>query len=98
VRARVERLRPGDPHAPDTTFAPVISAPAAARLEGLIARAEADGARVWRPGWADRRGPGGNDDLPFVAPAVVEGPAPDSEVVREESFGRGRSRSGRFWS
>ena len=87
VKERVERLRAGDPRSADTTFAPVISAAAAAGLEDLIARAAAGGATVWRPAWADAPVVGGGDGLPFVAPAVIEGPVPDSEVVREESFG-----------
>ena len=87
VKARVETLRAGDPRSPDTTFAPVISAAAATRLEELIERARGAGAQVWRPRWAERPTFGEREDLPFVAPAVVENPAPDSEIAREESFG-----------
>ena len=84
VKERVEGLRAGDPSSPDTTFAPVISANAAIRLEALIERTRASRAKVWRPRWAGQRTHG---DLAFVPPALVENPAPDSEIVREESFG-----------
>lgn len=87
VKARVETLRAGNPRSPDTTFAPVISAAAASRLEELVERARVAGAQVWRPSWGERHAFGGREDLPFVAPAVVENPAPDSEIAREESFG-----------
>ncbi len=87
VKERVESLRAGSPLAAETTFPPVISAGAAARLEGLIDRARAGGGRVWRPRWAGLLSAGENEDLPFVAPAVVEEADWDSEVVREESFG-----------
>jgi len=88
VKARVEALRAGDPRSKETTFAPVISDAAAARIEALIDRAEAGGGEVWRPRWSEQRAFGElREDLPFVAPAVVEAPAPDSEIVRRESFG-----------
>ncbi len=88
VKDRVENLRAGDPSSPETTFAPVISADAAARLEALIERARAGGVKVWRPGWA-----GANRCMESktlwhsCAPALIENPDPQSEVAREESFG-----------
>ena len=88
VKARVERLRAGDPLSSDVDFPPLVSAAAAARVEALIDRAAAAGAAIWRPRWSGERAFGSlRGQLPFVAPAVVEGAEPDSEVVREESFG-----------
>ncbi len=87
VKDRVENLRAGDPSSPETTFAPVISADAAARLEALIERAQASGVKVWRPEWAGQQTHGEQGALAFVPPALIENPNPHSEVAREESFG-----------
>jgi acyl-CoA reductase-like NAD-dependent aldehyde dehydrogenase/nicotinamidase-related amidase len=96
LREEISALRPGDPRDADTTFPPVISRAAVARVEAIVDRARSAGATVWQPEWASRLGAGpttgaGGDrpagDLPFVPPALIEGADPDSEVVQEESFG-----------
>jgi acyl-CoA reductase-like NAD-dependent aldehyde dehydrogenase/nicotinamidase-related amidase len=88
LRARIEELRPGDPRSPDTDFGPVVSHRAAARIEATIARAESEGATAWRPRWAG--GPAFAElraRLPFVPPTLIEGAAPESEIVCHETFG-----------
>jgi succinate-semialdehyde dehydrogenase/glutarate-semialdehyde dehydrogenase len=78
--AQVEKLRVG-PASDGCDIGPLISATARARVNRLIAAAEAAGARVTHqapvpeaPGW-------------FVAPTVMVGVAPDAEIVRDEIFG-----------
>jgi malonate-semialdehyde dehydrogenase (acetylating)/methylmalonate-semialdehyde dehydrogenase len=64
---------------------PVISAESKARIEGLIAKGEHDGARVL----VDGRGckVSGYEDGYFVMPTVLDDVAPDAEAARTEIFG-----------
>jgi malonate-semialdehyde dehydrogenase (acetylating)/methylmalonate-semialdehyde dehydrogenase len=64
---------------------PVISAESKARIEGLIAKGEAAGARVL----VDGRGKkiAGFEDGFFVLPTVLDGVPPESETARTEIFG-----------
>jgi alpha-ketoglutaric semialdehyde dehydrogenase len=88
TKRRVEALRPGDPRSDRTTLPPVRARSEAERIDALLERARADGAEVWRPGWAhDAAFSELRSGLPFVAPAVVESAAADSEIVQAESFG-----------
>src|SRR5664280_257243 len=64
---------------------PVISAESKARIEGLIAKGEQDGARVL----VDGRGAKveGYEDGFFVFPTVLDQVPPDAETARTEIFG-----------
>jgi malonate-semialdehyde dehydrogenase (acetylating)/methylmalonate-semialdehyde dehydrogenase len=64
---------------------PVISAESKARIEGLIAKGEHDGARVL----VDGRGPkiSGFEDGYFILPTVLGDVPPDAEAARTEIFG-----------
>lgn len=73
------RWQPGDPRDPACRIGPVKDEEAARRMEELLARAVAAGARV-------TRAPAGTGPA-MVAPAVVEGAEADAEIVREETFG-----------
>jgi len=75
----------GDGLAEGVTMGPVHLTSARDRVEMFIAEAERGGAKVHRPGRvrpedADAKGY-------FVSPALVEAPAADSRIVREEQFG-----------
>lgn len=84
LRARLAREVVGDGLVDEVTMGPVHTAPARERVEAFIAQAEAMGATVHRPGRvrAEDEGSGGY----FVSPALVEAPAADSAIVREEQF------------
>jgi RHH-type proline utilization regulon transcriptional repressor/proline dehydrogenase/delta 1-pyrroline-5-carboxylate dehydrogenase len=59
---------------------PVIEQTAQARINGFIATARQEGARVYQPGTTPEHGY-------FVAPAVIDNLRRDSRVVQEEIFG-----------
>lgn len=64
---------------------PVISAESKARIEGLIAKGEQDGARILVDG-RSRKIPGFEDGF-FVSPTVLDQVPPDAETARTEIFG-----------
>jgi len=82
--ALVERalaLRVGDPIDGDNHLGPLVSQAHFNKVVDAIARARAEGGRVWcggealqRPGW-------------FIAPTVIDGLGPDCASNREEIFG-----------
>ena len=81
LEAAVGALITGDPLDAATNMGPVISAGQRDRVEGMVSRAVASGARVVVGGSVlDRPGY-------FYAPTVVAGPAQDSELVQREVFG-----------
>jgi phenylacetaldehyde dehydrogenase len=80
--ALADELVIGDPRDPATVIGPVISAPHRERVEGMIERAVADGAT--RVSGAGRTLP---DRGHFVAPTVLSGATPGSEIMQEEVFG-----------
>ena len=80
ILERVRALRIGDPLDPATTLGPLIDGAARDRVAGMVADAEAAGARVLnRP------------DVPGVGayhpPVVLDRVAPDMAIAREEVFG-----------
>jgi 1-pyrroline dehydrogenase len=81
LEAAVGALITGDPLDAATNMGPVISAGQRDRVEGMVSRAVASGARVVVGGSVLDR-PGN-----FYAPTVVAGPAQDSELVQREVFG-----------
>lgn len=81
LEAAVGALITGDPLDAATNMGPVISAGQRDRVEGMVSRAVASGARVVVGGSVlDRPGY-------FYAPTVVASPAQDSELVQREVFG-----------
>jgi len=71
--------------APGIEMGPVISAESKARIEGLIARGESDGARVLVDGRGSRVA--GYEDGYFVLPTILDDVPPDAEAARTEIFG-----------
>ena len=80
ILERVRALRIGDPLDPATTLGPLIDGSARDRVAGMVADAEAAGARVLiRP---DVPGAGA-----YHPPVVLDRVAPDMAIAREEVFG-----------
>ncbi|QCW51637.1 NAD-dependent succinate-semialdehyde dehydrogenase [Nocardioides dongxiaopingii] len=81
--AAVEGMRVGPAHGPGRVdVGPMITAAQAARIEGLVEAAVADGARV-----AHRASVPDGLTGHFVAPVVLDRVAPGARVVAEEVFG-----------
>lgn len=74
-------LRVGDPLDPETELGPLVSSRIHGRVTGMLERARADGATLLA----------GDTPLPgtgyFVAPTIVTGADPASEIAQEEVFG-----------
>jgi aldehyde dehydrogenase (NAD+) len=84
IKAYTGYLSIGDPFDPAVQMGPVINEAAALRIQGMIDRACAQGARLVTGG--NRVG----GDLAsgfFIAPTVFADVAPDSELSRDEVFG-----------
>ena len=75
---RTQRLRSGDPAAPETDVGTVIDDDAAARIAARVADAERDGAQLLA---------GGGRDGALVPPTVLDHVTPDMELVASETFG-----------
>ncbi|WP_144114276.1 aldehyde dehydrogenase family protein [Paraburkholderia sp. BCC1886] len=76
-------LRPGPTWAAGTTLSPIISAPQAARIEGIVGRTLDAGATL---SYGGVRADGGADGA-FYTPTLLTGVTVHSEAVREEIFG-----------
>lgn len=85
IVATAENRKVGYGAAPGIEMGPVISAESKARIEGLIAGGERDGARVLVDGRG--RKVDGYEDGYFVMPTVLDDVAPDAEAARTEIFG-----------
>lgn len=75
-------LTVGDPFAPDTVLGPLITAEHRDNVEGFLARARDEGARV--PVGGGR--PAGLDDGFFLEPTLVTGVPNSAEIAQEELF------------
>ncbi len=85
VSAFVEHTRSlvlGDPFEVATDLGPMVSDPQRAKVVAQLEAANAAGAEILTGG--DR---GGTGQGHFLSPAVVVGAAPDSALLREETFG-----------
>jgi acyl-CoA reductase-like NAD-dependent aldehyde dehydrogenase len=85
VSAFVEHTRSlvlGDPFEVATDLGPMVSDPQRAKVVAQLEAASAAGAEILTGG--DR---GGTQQGHFLSPAVVIGAAPDSALLREETFG-----------
>ncbi|KAK7747714.1 aldehyde dehydrogenase (NADP(+)) ald6 [Diatrype stigma] len=82
---RAKALQVNGGFEPGADLGPVISPQSKARIEGLIASAEAEGARILLDGrgFAPAQYPGGN----WVAPTIIADVTPDMTCYREEVFG-----------
>ncbi|MDQ3572226.1 MAG: aldehyde dehydrogenase family protein [Actinomycetota bacterium] len=85
VNAFVEHTRSlvvGDPMDPETDVGPMVSAAQRSKVESQVEAAIGAGAEVLIGG--DRAG---HDTGHFFGPAVVTGMAPETDLLREETFG-----------
>lgn len=85
IVATATKRKVGYGAAPGIEMGPVISAESKARIEGLIAKGEQDGARVLVDGRG--RKVSGYEDGYFVLPTVLDDVPPDAETARTEIFG-----------
>jgi acyl-CoA reductase-like NAD-dependent aldehyde dehydrogenase len=84
LAARVASEVVGDGLAPESTMGPVHTSSAKARVEGMLADAEARGATVLRP--ATVRDEDADAGGYLVSPAVVSGAPDDAPIVCDEQF------------
>jgi len=82
---RAAELRLGDPRDAATDVGPVITAPSAERIAGMVAGAVGEGATVATGGEAATAD--GCEGGAFFAPTVLTGVRPDHTVARQEVFG-----------
>ena len=83
LKLRFEKIEAGTPEM-DLDLGPVISAGQKRRIEGMLQRAEASGAKVVARGKIAAGAPGEGF---YVAPAIYQNVEQDSELAREEVFG-----------
>jgi aldehyde dehydrogenase (NAD+) len=81
LRARMERLRVGDPLDKAIDIGAIVSPQQLARIEGLVAQGRAEGATLWQPSWACPT------DGYFFPPMLFTQVAPAATIAQEEIFG-----------
>ncbi len=82
LKARMARIRVGDPLDKNTDMGALVSAEQYARVQGYLERARSAGAQVHQAGAAALPGAGC-----FFAPTLVSGVDSASEIVQDEVFG-----------
>jgi aldehyde dehydrogenase (NAD+) len=80
LRARMARLRVGNPLDKAVDMGAIVSPAQRARIETLVAQGVAEGATLWQP-------EGGCPSGCFFPPTLLSGVAPSSTVAQEEIFG-----------
>jgi acyl-CoA reductase-like NAD-dependent aldehyde dehydrogenase len=83
VAATRDRVRLGDPFAPETTMGPLNNEATAAKFDAHVADAVSRGAKLCCGG---RRAPGFPTAL-YAEPTVLDGVTPDMLISAEETFG-----------
>jgi len=81
LRARMERLRVGDPLDKAVDIGAIVAPVQLQRIRELVAQGEQEGATVWQPSWACPA-----EGL-FYPPTLVTDVAPASTLARVEVFG-----------
>ena len=84
LRARAERLQPGDPLDPKTRLGPLVSQEQFDRVMGYIGKGKEEGAELVLGG---ERGRVNGDRGFFVQPTIFAGVEPEMTIAREEIFG-----------
>ncbi|MHB8491044.1 MAG: aldehyde dehydrogenase family protein [Solirubrobacteraceae bacterium] len=82
--AAVERYKPGDPFAPETTLGPLVSAEQRDIVRSYIAKGVEEGARLVAGG---AQAPEGTEQGFFVAPTVFSDVTSEMTIAQEEIFG-----------
>jgi aldehyde dehydrogenase (NAD+) len=81
LRARMEKLRVGDPLDKSIDIGAIVAPVQLQRIERLVARGIEDGAELWQPSWT--RPSAGC----FYPPSLFTGVAPAAAIAQEEIFG-----------
>jgi aldehyde dehydrogenase (NAD+) len=81
LRARMEKLRVGDPLDKAIDIGAIIAPAQLHKIEGLVKQGAAEGATLWQPSWACPR------DGYFYPPTILADVAPASTVAQVEIFG-----------
>lgn len=84
AKAAADQVKVGDPNADDTTIGPVVSEVQFNKIQGLIEKGIAEGARL-ETGGTGR--PGGLNRGYYVKPTVFSHVTNDMTIAREEIFG-----------
>ncbi|MSO71779.1 MAG: aldehyde dehydrogenase family protein [Alphaproteobacteria bacterium] len=81
VKARMQKLRVGDPLDKAIDIGAIVAPVQLARIEKLVAAGKAEGATLWQPDWARPK------EGCFYPPTLFTGVSPSSTIVQEEIFG-----------
>ncbi len=81
LRARMEKLRVGDPLDKGTDVGAIVAPVQLERIERLVAEGKDDGAEVWQPSWSRPA------DGWFYPPTLITGVSPAATVASVEIFG-----------
>jgi len=81
VRARMEKLRVGDPLDKSIDIGAIVAPVQLQRIEQLVARGLEEGAELWQPSWARPT------EGCFYPPSLFTGVSPAATIAQEEIFG-----------
>ncbi|MFN8095234.1 MAG: aldehyde dehydrogenase family protein [Vicinamibacteria bacterium] len=81
LRARMEKLRLGDPLDKAIDIGAIIAPAQLKKIEGLVKQGAAEGAELWQPSWSCPK------EGWFYPPTILSGVAPSSTVAQVEIFG-----------
>ncbi|HXK09989.1 MAG TPA: aldehyde dehydrogenase family protein [Vicinamibacteria bacterium] len=81
LRARMERLRVGDPLDKAVDIGAIVAPVQLARIERLVQQGVAEGATLWQPSWACPK------EGFFFPPTLFTNVAPSATIAQEEIFG-----------
>jgi aldehyde dehydrogenase (NAD+) len=81
LRARMEKLRVGDPLDKAIDIGAIVAPPQLEKIERLVAQGREEGATLWQPSWACPT------DGYFYPPTLFTEVAPAATIAQEEIFG-----------
>ena len=81
LRARMEKLRVGDPLDKAIDIGAIVAPVQLERIEQLVARGIAEGAELWQPSWTRPT------EGCFYPPSLFTGVSPAAAIAQEEIFG-----------
>ncbi len=81
LRARMERLRIGDPLDKAVDMGAIVAPPQLEKIQRLVRQGQAEGATLWQPSWACPT------DGYFFPPTLFTDVAPAATIAQEEIFG-----------
>jgi aldehyde dehydrogenase (NAD+) len=81
LRARMEKLRVGDPLDKAVDMGAIIAPPQLQKITRLVEQGKAEGAQIWQPSWACP------SEGYFYPPTLFTNVAPAATIAQEEIFG-----------